>query len=392
MKKKVSKIAFIGLYEDDNLGDPVIAKCTESLYLKYIPHDDRLLIKHLSLNHFIYNAPNGWLRYYWICKNRLNFSWKKIEDWCIEREYISYFCNELKDVDAIIVVGGGLLEFTGGRFVNGLYACTIAGNKYKIPVMITATGIEGFDRKNPLCKKIKKMLHQQSLKYISTRDDIDTLVHNYFDNRTCIKCEKVCDPAVWSSEVFNIKKSENSDIIGIGVVRKNIFVNYGIDFSEMQLAALYVGIIKYIIKLELKVQLFTNGTIADNIFAFEIISLLQKEGINLSYNIPNSPDELLKIISNYKGVIAGRLHSCIISYSLNIPAVGLVWNEKLKLFGQSIGEEDNFIEHDKFIPQLIVDQLQKAMKKGYNQECRNKYRNTILESIKECVNSIILEN
>lgn len=49
-------------------------------------------------------------------------------------------------------------------------------------------------------------MHLPSLIYITTRDDISTLIKGYFDNNPTIPIFNVCDPAVWISEVYNIKK------------------------------------------------------------------------------------------------------------------------------------------------------------------------------------------
>lgn len=113
--------------------------------------------------------------------------------------------------------------------------------------------------------------------------------------------------------------------------------------------------------------------------------MLQEQNIHCNLQIPQTPDELITIISEYKGIISARLHSCIIAYSLGIPAVGLVWNDKLKLFGKNIEAEDYFISHDKFSAEYIIQQFRKALAHGYPEATKEQFRQTIKDSTKDIV-------
>ena len=386
-KEKIT-IAFAGLYNDDNLGDPVIARCTEDMFLGCLPME-RVNVKHISLNHFIYNEPAGCLKQWWRIAGLLKIKNEYIENRCITKEYIDYFYKELKGVDAVVIVGGGLLEFTGGRFADGMYAIALAGDKHGFPVIINASGVEGYDENNSKCLEIKKMLHRPSIKYVSTRDDFDTLFNKYYDGKPTAECEKVADPAVWAAEIFGVKRNCHSNVVGLGVVRSNIFENYGLKYSKEQLKTLYIDIVKRLLAEGNQVHLFTNGTIADNKFVYEIAESFKKENVELQIDIPETAEELIKNIAQYKGVIAGRLHSCIISYSLDIPAIGLVWNDKLSLFGKNIGEELNYMSVEQFDAEKIVQQLNRTIQDGYNQQIRDAFRQTIKKSIEKVVNKYI---
>lgn len=220
--------------------------------------------------------------------------------------------------------------------------------------------------------------------YVSTRDDILTLREKYFDGKPQIPCIKVADPAVWCADAFQIMKQTGNNTIGVGIIRKNIFIDNDLPYSGNELSNLYVGIIEVLKKQFHEVILFTNGTPSDNQFAQTIQQRLKEEKqIECELIIPSSPEELIRTISLFKGIIAGRLHSCIIAYSLGIPAIGLVWNDKLTLFGKNIGAKENFITYNKFIPEYIVNQLHTAIQKGYNQDISKTFKQTIKNSIKE---------
>lgn len=387
---KKLKIVFAGLYDDDNLGDPVIARCTESLFTSRLPMDS-FEVDHVSINHFCFH-PGSWLTMKWIgLTSKLPFDCSAITDRLVKRDYDAYFDNRLADADVVVVVGGGLIEFTGGRFADGLHSIASAGKKHGFPVIITATGVEGYDGANKRCTELKDMLHLESVRYVSTRDDLNTLVKSYLDGgNTGIICEKVADPAVWASEIFGISRDRDSDVIGLGVVRKNIFKQYGLPFDEAAVIDLYTDLFVGLTDKGYHVKLFTNGTKDDNDAAMEVAERIKGKGYIPEIVIPTEAKELVMTLSKFRGVIAGRLHSCIISYSLGIPAVGLVWNDKLRLFGEESGHPDNFIAVDALRPETVIERLESAVGHGYDSDRRAAFRDTIIEGVRKCVDSIIM--
>jgi polysaccharide pyruvyl transferase WcaK-like protein len=84
------------------------------------------------------------------------------------------------------------------------------------------------------------------------------------------------------------------------------------------------------------------------------------------------------------------MHACIIAYSLDIPAVGLVWNEKLTFWGKSIGLSQNFISLENNNSSNIVDCLEKSMKTSYDAKTKEEYVNTGTFTVREMLN--LLDN
>ncbi|MDE6354862.1 MAG: polysaccharide pyruvyl transferase family protein, partial [Prevotella sp.] len=74
---------------------------------------------------------------------------------------------------------------------------------------------------------------------------------------------------------------------------------------------------------------------------------------------------MIENIASYKCIIAARLHSCIVAYSLGIPVIGLVWNYKLKLWGKNIGTEDFFIESKNLQTDFIMNKLEELQHYDY---------------------------
>ena len=386
---KAKRICFVGLYEEFNMGDPVIAHCTEWLFSKDVPDVE---IVRLTLDN-----PDKILKrsFLFKIKNKARKLLGKVytnEEKAIQVFPIAlnYYRNRIKESDLVILVGGGLIKYKyqmlGVETAALCEACILEGKN----LIINAVGIEGYDAGNNICQMLCKSLQNKAVKYISTRDDLELLKDYYLRGNTHVVCEKVADPAVWANEAYGISNDLTSKIIGVGIGRAGLFRANGIDISGSQIQDLYERIIVELVKRGYSAQLFTNGLLADNRMAERVKECLHSKGIQVSLRIPHKDKELVEILSSYKAIIATRLHSCIISYSLEIPAIGLVWNDKLSFFGENIGRLDNFIKPTEFNESFIVSQMELAIKQGYNQEIRDQYRDTIKTSVSNLLKQYVL--
>ncbi|MDE6354863.1 MAG: polysaccharide pyruvyl transferase family protein [Prevotella sp.] len=245
MMKNNLKICFVGLYDEKNFGDPIIAHCTEWLYSQHL--QDEYTMSHLCLDYVEkHNLPIIWRGIRKIMR-MFGINWIKYNDAIINKEYIKYFRNNIKCADLIVIVGGGLIKYTYQYFYAGISGLMDAAEKYGIPVVINAVGVEGYDASNAKCIKLKTALHRKALRHITTRDDIQTLYNCYFDGKPSIPCLKVADPAVWTAETYGITRKQSS-VIGIGIGRGDLFVDNGIEFSKEQFFSLYVQLIEAVSK------------------------------------------------------------------------------------------------------------------------------------------------
>lgn len=313
---------------------------------------------------------------------KLNFksTYYKLEktEWNLSKQktiYDKYFKNKIINSDAIVIVGGGLIKYKYQKFYLYIDYITKYADKYNKPVFFNSVGVEGYDLSNPKCKLLQKALNRDCVKSITTRDDYEKL-SQYIYNKDIV-IDKVSDPALYTSAVFNICKLE-SDIVGLCLCRKNLFKDNDVNIDANYLFNLWKQIIDELDKKNINWYLYTNGVSADNEFAEDFIEL---------YNIPTSkllipaePVELVKIISKFRCVVATRLHSCIISCSLNIPAIGLVWNDKLKLFGESINYSERFLLNNDINKDKIIQLIDKIWNETY-EKMDKKYIEKIIKSI-----------
>lgn len=387
--KNNTRILFVGLYKEKNLGDEILFRCTENLFSKY--YETPVMPSYAYLDYIEKTYRPSFLRRV-INKIQILLFGRAFlfgHEHKLKKRRDEYFKAALKGKDMAVVVGGGIIKFKVQYFYQGLRALFEGCDSYHIPAVLNAVGVEGFDIKNKKCIALRELLHSPSLKYISTRDDYETLIHKYFEERSVIPLRKVCDPAVWASEIYNISKQE-SKIIGIGVIRDNIFEDYGKSFPAPAYVDLMVSLTSALHDKGFDVGLFTNGSEEDGVTAYKIQKELARNDINVEVILPSDAEHLIAIISGFRAVIASRLHACIISYSLNIPVVGLVWNDKVKDFGYNINCPDDFLEVEKLSARTIQDRLYNAIEKGQNSN-RIIFRNTIINEIKRLKSDLNVE-
>ena len=94
------------------------------------------------------------------------------------------------------------------------------------------------------------------------------------------------------------------------------------------------------------------------------------------YERPTSVGQLARYINGFDAVITGRLHASIIAYSYAVPSVGLVWNDKQRMFGRITGHPERFIEPENFNAESVIDAVEAAMKTGYDEEKRRSFTST----------------
>ncbi len=365
-KNLTNKNLNIGLVYLDvsNFGDMVIydsAKYLVKLVLKNLKIKNYNIV---SIDIGDYNCRNYKVDEEIINKNNKIYQNEPdfIKDWKNSKNYNYFLENEyfkLKDLDLIIFVGGGLIKYSNQLYITMMIdEITKYAEVEKIPVIFNGVGIEGYDEKDMICQFLKKAINRESVTAITTRDDIDTLNYKYLSNKK-IYTSLTFDSAIFTQETYNVAKNNNSDTIGLGVIRSNIYEEYSSKIDEEKLLKFYKEIIDKLQENKIKFKLFTNGGISDFKFIIKLKEYMQANDDfydNVESATCNAYD-LVKKISDFKLVVSCRLHGSIIAYSLGIPTIVLVWNHKQILFSKMINQESNFIQTKDFKSDIIIKKI-----------------------------------
>ncbi len=379
----MKKVAVIGLYAIKNAGDNILCEATQYLIKQKNPE---VQIVEVDVNPRIKSYKALELIPFWISKVliRVSGSIFKYENSSRFRYYYEYFMwwlkinhkfkTQLKDVDAIVFAGGGFLKFRTQGLNYYVEQIMKIARKNNIPVMMNGVGIEGYSETDIRCQRLKKAINQDCFKVITTRDDIDTLKNNYIVNPN-IKIAHVGDPALWVPECYNMKRNENpSNVVGINVIRGRVYQAYGNTLSEFELLNFYKKLVQGVEERGWDWVLFSNGMAADQKFGAMLLRALGCSDRRKILPTANNSVEFLEQIRSFKLVFGARLHACITSYALDVPVVGLIWSEKLRIFADVIGKKDSFFEENELNIDNILDAMEREMNANYDKTIRDDLR------------------
>lgn len=176
-------------------------------------------------------------------------------------------------------------------------------------------------------RMIKSIVNNKAVVYVSLRDHFDEIKKLDKDK----KVYDTYDTAILCSEVYNIKVTKEKEY-GLGIMLSSS-ISYREQFD------FWKNIICFLEQNEKKYGLFCNGSVDDYNFAKSILKSLDLN-LNILAPKPRSPEELVQCINKYDKIISMRLHSLIIAYSYDIPALALSWNKKVDEFYNKINKND----------------------------------------------------
>ena len=393
----MKNIVLTGLIFYENIGDRAVFEITKELIME-MPELKNIEIRCGDLIGRI-EGPDGKPYYPAESKQRYEKCLKtmSVEEACKYCRYLATrsMCKELIDNDtiALIFVGGGLVTFDYDDWHLYISEVINYANKHNVPIMMSGVGIEGYDENDEKCQNLKKYLNVPTMRCITTRDDIESLA-KYCEKSTRIQTALVADSACMIDRIYPPKeKSSNQKIIGLGVIREDIFSRRGIPVSKEKMLELWSKIFNIIENKDgYTCKLFCNGTKLDESFGMDLMEYMNftEEDKNKYWlKRPESVKEFVDELTSFDGAIVGRLHASIFSFSYDIPCIGLVWNVKQLLFGKITEHLKWFIEPDNFDAEYIVDQLFLAMKETPNNELKNKLCNDTKEYLYSFINESI---
>ena len=379
----MKKVSVIGLYAIKNAGDNILCEATQYLIKQKNPE---VQIVEVDVNPRIKSYKGLELIPFWISKVLIRISGYifKYENSSKFRYYYEYFMwwlkinrkfkTQLKDVDAIVFAGGGFLKFRTQGLNYYVEQIMKIAKKNNIPVMMNGVGIEGYSETDIRCQRLKKAINQDCFKVITTRDDIDTLKNNYIVNPNT-KIAHVGDPALWVPECYNMKRNENpSNVVGINVIRGRVYQAYGNTLSEFELLNFYKKLVQGVEERGWDWVLFSNGMAADQKFGTMLLRALGCSDRTKILPTANNSVDFLEQIRSFKLVFGARLHACITSYALDVPVVGLIWSEKLRIFADVIGKKNSYFEESELNIDNILDAMEREMNSNYDKSIRDDLR------------------
>lgn len=385
------RIVLAGLLHDANLGDQAIFQITKhsieeycqrrriKVTFGYIDIENRIVPANLSPA-LRRRYEKAWDRLWRILRGRPFTKYDRVRLTCVR--------TIGRRTDAVIFVGGSLIKFKRQGYFHRMIDIVLSrADQMNVPVMFSGVGVEGYDERNEICQRLKTSLNRKCVKVITVRDDIQTLRNSYLGANSRVRTEKVSDAACSLKNLYPPAVREK-DTVGLGVIRGDIFSEYGSPVSDSDLLRLYAGIYHRILNLGKKCVIFTNGTPKDQEFAERLALHLGVGDTEVLRPRPQTVAELVGTVTRCEAVIAARLHAGVIAYAYKVPFVELVWNPKQQFFGESIGLPDRFFDASELDAERIVEKLLYAIDAGYPGDMRG-YRESNAKEIENFLSGCV---
>lgn len=281
----------------------------------------------------------------------------------------------LTAADGIVFAGGGLIKFWQEHFYEDVIRILEEANALQIPVFLNAVGVEGYDEEDERCQRLKAALQLPCVKGITCRDDIETLQKDYLPEHT-IPISSVPDVAVFSKSVYaghlQKKPKRQQPLIGLGITRERLFADYGNETIDKDYLLQFWKEVTELLEEEgYAWRVFTNGLDRDEVFATKVLEFI---GHGERIPAPAEPWQLAQNIQQFDGIIAGRMHTHILAFTLGVPGVGFVWNDKVRFWSNRVGIPERFVSPEDLQAEAVVSRLEAALAEGVtplSEESRN---------------------
>ena len=80
-------------------------------------------------------------------------------------------------------------------------------------------------------------------------------------------------------------------------------------------------------------------------------------GIAVSIRHPTTASDFVNLLNGYSGVVAYRLHACVVAVSCGVPTVGLAWDDKVRAFFHEIGLPENIVPSTDKRASIVAERL-----------------------------------
>ena len=294
----------------------------------------------------------------------------------------------IQNADIVIFGGAPMFNYTYQTFYERTATTLDLCNEYGVPVLFSAIGIEYYREENEKCQRITTAVNYPVVKQVTTRDDFESL--KKMKKREDLRVAKVSDPAVFAAKVmenFAPKKDpEAKKKIGLFTFRAFGFRDNGYDFAPEKAGPFWSGLLKEFEKRGYDCEIITNGHFGDEAFMDRLVREYGVPGNKTIFNI-NKLEDMTEHLSTYDGIVSCRLHPSIVSYSMGIPSVGLLWNMKVQGFYDSIGYGNRVIPAEEITVEHVADELEKAMAEGVNHD--REFQMTVYETLFEGIRDIL---
>ena len=382
----MKRIGVVSLDSIDNIGEELLRHITEVVIGKI-----GVNVKSISLDPSyrkigILRAVTSLLLFgiASLFKGDLNF---KISMIAYRIRLTKYFTKEFSGLDGI-VIAVGMMKFSTQNFSFIFSILAGIATSLDIPILFSAASVERPNDGDWRYHQLVAAVNMPCVKMITTRDGIAgvrRLSSGYIHNPN-IRLDYVGDPALLIPDVYNIpiNYDNNNKLVGIGLIRKNIYRDYGTDSIDEE--DVYISLIRELDRRGINWVMFCNGMKSDYAMGKRILHKLSLSADKLLPR-PLTVESYIRMIRLFGVIFGARFHTCVTAYTLGIPVVGLLWDDKLRFFAKTMHIETLFCESYELDGMSISDKIMEAFDYDYDKSNIAQYKQKTIDAITAfCIN------
>lgn len=343
-------IIVVGDTSSTNLGDPILTHCCEYLVRQALGEAKTIIevfdiagrkptnnvTPTKSIPIVVQHAPS----FLSDTLNTLKLDAKALIKWYIKDkdDFLRRLSRHKLQGTTFIIAGGALIS-SSLFYALRLNAIVEIAKKNNGKVIFNAVGIEKTIRNFGLAKHVvRHYLKQREVVAFSTRDHVEDVP--YISNRKEF-CKQIPDSGLFAAEAYGIARKE-SDTIGLSVISFNAYRSVmqnderAAKMTPDDLLMFWESILKQFIAEGTPFKILTNGAAADYNLALHLCNRMNLPVQQYLLPLAKTPQQLIEQLSTFKVVIAHRLHALIVSTSLGIPVIPVVWSDKVGVFANMI--------------------------------------------------------
>ena len=302
-----------------------------------------------------------------------------------------YFRNALRDSDAVIIACG-MFNYSVQTHMYPEEIIVCQARKRHIPVLLSAMSVENVVERNSVYERLVRICNDPAVTMFTSRDGangVERIKSQYLKQKNlCV--DFVGDPGLWSPDVYGVNRDAAHQCVGIGLLGARNFATYGDSSSDSKLKAALIDLMDGLDANGIDWVLFSNGMSGDEEYGRELLRISGRPTSKLLPRTSSSAD-FVRMVAGFSCVFGLRLHACIVAHSLGVPLVGVVWDDKLKFFSETMGLAEMFVGGENLSGQILLDKLLYALsQKGDKRmdDTKNLYKDKTYQSIKKFLENV----
>ncbi|WFL78331.1 polysaccharide pyruvyl transferase family protein [Altererythrobacter arenosus] len=253
--------------------------------------------------------------------------------------------EQLRGAKAVVVGGGNLFADRDQNFPIKISSALELARDLRLPVAIAAIGV-GKEWSKAGRSRLTRAISRSRVVSISVRDGISQ--HHWQEYLSASGTDRVpiaLDPGLLAARVYGTDdKADRADTIGICLTAPEVLRLHGQHGADRCDLEWMVEFVSALLGQDHRLVLFTNGSPEDQHFLDLVYARLPKDPRLSRADRFTKPRDLARFIGSLQGVVAHRLHACIVAHSYGVPTAGLVWDAKLEGFFTTIGRAPHLID------------------------------------------------